>query len=82
MRLRFFNFQDVIAEQVPLHHYGLFPYLIYIWQCLLFYKEGNEKMSGTLAFKKKDAYVVLKIFKKCTDAAITSFKVKSNIIII
>ena len=39
-------------------------------------------MSGTLSFNKKDVYVIMKILKKCTDAEITSFKVKSNIIII
>ena len=36
-------------------------------------------MSGTLAGNKKDVYVTLKILKKCTDAQITSFKVKTLI---
>ena len=46
-----------------------------MFQCLLFYREGDEEMSGTLAGNKKKVYVLLKILKKCTDASITSFKV-------
>ena len=34
-------------------------------------------MTGTLAGKKKDVYVTMKIMKKCTKADITSFKVQT-----
>ena len=46
-------------------------------QCLLFYREEDGKMTGTLAGKKKDVYVTMKILKKCTKAEITSFKVQT-----
>ena len=48
-----------------------FWFLHSILQCLLFYKEGE-----TLAGNKKKVYVLLKILKKCTNADITSFKVR------
>ena len=48
--------------------------LILTLQCLLFYRPGDEKKSGTLSGNKKKVYVMLKVLKKCTDANITSFK--------
>ena len=64
VRLRFFNNQEVLAEQSLLF---LKP------------EDEENKSGGTLSGNKKLDYVVMKIMKKCADADITSFKVSGSI---
>ena len=52
MRLRFFNFQDVIAEQVRFHHFVLFPYIIYGSACCSTKKELRKCLAPCHSIRK------------------------------
>ena len=48
------------------------------FQSILFLKQGDDETGsgGTLSGNKLLVYVIMKILKKCTDAKLTSFKMK------